>query len=100
MQTYPKKLLVIICEAALERDLLADIRHFGAHGYTLSEVRGGGRRGNREAVWEADRSIEVKVICDPAVADRLAEHVLSTYAPNYALTMFTADVGVFRPQKF
>ena len=29
-----------------------------------------------------------------------AEHVLRAYAANYAVTMFTADVGVFRPQKF
>jgi hypothetical protein len=40
------------------------------------------------------------VICDAAIAERLAAHVLATYAPNYAVTMFTADVGVFRPQKF
>jgi len=26
--------------------------------------------------------------------------VLERYAPNYAVTLFTADVGVFRPQKF
>jgi nitrogen regulatory protein P-II 2 len=100
MQTHAKKLLVIICEAALERDLLADARRFGAHGYTITEVRGGGQHGDREAAWEADRSIEVKVICDAAIAERLAAHVLATYAPNYAVTMFTADVGVFRPQKF
>jgi nitrogen regulatory protein P-II 2 len=100
MQTHAKKLLVIIGEAALEKSLIRDARSFGAHGYTLSEVRGGGEGGEREARWEADRSIEMKVICDEAVADRLAQHVLQTYAFNYALTLFTADVGVFRPQKF
>jgi hypothetical protein len=34
------------------------------------------------------------------VASRLSAHVLASYAPHYAVTMFTADVGVFRPQKF
>ena len=100
MQSHAKKLLVIITEAALERDLLRDARRFGAHGYTITEVRGGGRHGDREAAWEADRSIEVKIICDAAVADALAEHVLTNYAANYAVTLFTTDVGVFRPQKF
>lgn len=100
MQTHAKKLLVVICEAAIERDLLRDARQFGAVGYTITEARGGGAGGEREAAWEVDRSIEVKVICDAAVADRLAEHVLATYAPHYAVTMFIADVGVFRPQKF
>jgi len=100
MNTHARKLLVIIGEAALEKALVRDARSFGAHGYTVSEVRGGGERGDREARWEADRSIEMKVICEADVATRLARHVLDTYAPNYALTLFTADVGVFRPQKF
>ena len=100
MQTHARKMLVIIAEAALEKNLIRDARSFGAHGYTISEVRGGGERGDREARWEADRSIEMKVICDETVAAQLAQHVLQSYASNYALTLFTADVGVFRPQKF
>lgn len=100
MQLHPKTLLVIIAEAALEKVLIHDARTFGAHGYTITEVRGGGARGDREAIWEADRSIEMKVICDEAVAERLASHVLAHYAPHYAVTLFTAGVGVFRPQKF
>ena len=93
-------MLVIIGEAALEKHLVRDARSFGAHGYTICDVRGGGERGDREARWEADRSIEMKVICDEAVAEKLAAHVLATYASNYAVTLFTAEVGVFRPQKF
>jgi nitrogen regulatory protein P-II 2 len=100
MQTHARKMLVIIAEAALEKNLIRDARSFGAHGYTIADVRGGGGGGEREARWEADRSIELKVICDEAVAATLARHVLASYAPNYAVTLFTADVGVFRPQKF
>lgn len=100
MNTHPKKLLVIISEAALEKDLVRDARSFGANGYTLVDVRGGGAGGEREASWEADRSIEMKIICDAAVAEKLAQHVLAQYAPHYAVTLFTSDVGVFRPQKF
>jgi nitrogen regulatory protein P-II 2 len=100
LHTHPKQLLVIIAEAALEKNLVRDARQFGAHGYTITEVRGGGERGEREARWEADRSIEIKVIAEAAVAERLARHVLATYAPHYALTMFTTDVGVFRAEKF
>lgn len=100
MSTHPRKMLVIIAEAALERPLVRDARAFGAHGYTIADVRGGGERGDREARWEADRSIEMKVICEEAVAAKLAQHVLDRYAANYAVTLFTADVGIFRPQKF
>ncbi len=100
MQTHARKLLVIIGESALEKSLVSDARRFGAHGYTITDVRGGGERGDREARWEADRSIEMKVICEEAVAAKLAQHVLDRYAANYAVTLFTADVGIFRPQKF
>lgn len=100
MTTHTRRLLVVITEAALERQLVADVRQFGVHGYTITDVRGGGRSGERESTWEADRSIEMKVICDPAVADELAAHFLATYAEHYAVVLFTTDVGVFRPQKF
>jgi hypothetical protein len=63
-------------------------------------MRGGGRGGTRDATWEADRSIEIKVICEADVADRVAAHVLATYAAHYAVTLYLADVSVLRPEKF
>lgn len=100
MDTHPRTMLVTIAEAALERSLIRDARAFGAHGYTIADVRGGGERGDREARWEADRSIEMKVICDQATALTLAQHVLESYADNFAVTLFTTEVGIFRQQKF
>jgi nitrogen regulatory protein P-II 2 len=100
MQTHAKKMLVIIAEAALEKQLVRDARQFGALGYTLSDVRGGGQTSEREGSWEADRSIEMKVVCDPAVAERLAAHLLASYAAHFQLVLFTIEVGVFRADKF
>jgi nitrogen regulatory protein P-II 2 len=100
METHARKLLVIIGEAALEKNIVRDLRRFGAQGYTITDVRGGGGHGEREASWENDRSIELKIVAEADVAERIAQHVLATYAPHYAIVMFTADVGVFRPQKF
>ncbi|MFN4004148.1 MAG: P-II family nitrogen regulator [Hylemonella sp.] len=100
MDKHPKKLLVIIAEAALEKRLVADARAAGAHGYTVHDVRGGSNQGIREGYWEADRTIEMKIICDQAVADAIAAHVLASYAPHYGLTLFFADVAVLRPEKF
>jgi nitrogen regulatory protein P-II 2 len=95
-----KKLLVLIAEAALEKRLVADALRLGAHGYTVHDVRGGGRMGPREALWEADKSVEVKVICEPAVADAIGRHVLNAYAAHYSITLYFADVGVLRAEKF
>jgi nitrogen regulatory protein P-II 2 len=100
MEKHARTLLVIISEAALEKRLVADSQRLGAQGYTVHDVRGGSRLSTREALWEADRSIELKLICTPEVAEAMAEHVMATYAPNYSLTLFFADVAVLRPEKY
>lgn len=100
MNKHSKKLLVIIAEAVLEKRLVSEVRQAGAHGYTVHDVRGGSDYATREGSWEADRTIEMKVICDELVADKIAAHLLSNYAPHYGLTLFFADVEVMRPDKF
>jgi hypothetical protein len=100
MSTHARKLLVVITEGALERSLVKDIRVFGALGYTIHDVRGAGRHGERPGDWEADRSIEIKVICEQAVADRLAAHILQSYSEDYSLSLYLADVSVFRKDKY
>lgn len=100
MHTHARKLVVIITESALESLLVKDVLALGAHGYTISDVRGGGRHGAREAAWEADRNIRMEIICDDVIAAAIADHVRQRYALNYATTIFVADIGVLRPEKF
>lgn len=100
MNLHPRKLLVIMAEASLEKRLIADLRREGAHGYTVHDVRGGSAHAVREGYWEADRTIELQVVCDAAVAERLGQHVLTQYAPHYGVTLFLSEVSVFRPEKF
>jgi nitrogen regulatory protein P-II 2 len=100
MQTHPRKLIVVICEAALEKVLVEDAHRLGAAGYTIADVRGRGRGGTREGAWEADRSIEMKVIGDAGFAERFAAHVLAAYCEHYSVTMYLGDVSVLRPEKF
>lgn len=100
MTHHRKKLLVIVTEASLEKALLQDIRRLGAQGYTVHDVRGAGAAGTREGTWEADRTIEVKVICDAEVADRIGQAVLQAYGDHYGLSMFFADVTVLRAGKY
>jgi nitrogen regulatory protein P-II 2 len=100
MQTHSRKLLVVICEAAMEKMIIEDALMQGAVGYTISDVRGSGRGGTRESTWAEDRSIEMKVICEADVAERLAAHLLSTYSEHYSITMYLDNVEVLRPEKF
>ena len=97
---HPKTLLVIVAEAALEKALVRDARERGAQGWTVTEVRSAGLGGVREGDWEADRTVEVKLICEPGVADTIAQHVLTTYARHYAVAMTFSEVRVLRPERF
>lgn len=98
--THPCKLVVIVTESVLEDTLVRDIMQLGAHGYTLCDVRGEGTHGNRSALWAADRSIRIEVLCDENTAQAITTHVEKVYFKNYAMVAFVADVGVLRPAKF
>ncbi len=100
MNKHPKTKLTLVAEAALEPRLLAELRRFQAHAWTISEVRGAFPEGDRDGDWEADRTIEVKVICDTAVADAIAEAVLSKYAPHYSVVLYFSDVTVLRAGRY
>ncbi|HEX4858381.1 MAG TPA: transcriptional regulator [Usitatibacteraceae bacterium] len=95
-----RTLLVVISEAVLEKRLADDARQFGAQGYTICDVRGAGMHRQRDAEWEGSRSIRMEVICSAEVADRLSRHILDRYCENYSISMYLAEVGVLRPEKF
>ncbi len=42
MTAHTRTLLTVICEAALEKKLLADLEQLGAPGWTISDARGRG----------------------------------------------------------
>jgi len=100
MNKHAKTLLVINAEAVLEKHLSRDVRERGAQGWTVTEVHGASLEGVREGAWEADRTIEMKVICDEAVANAIAEHVLATYAPHYSVALWFTPVQVLRPERY
>ena len=100
MHSERRKLLTIVAEAALEQSLLKDLEHLGAHGYTITEARGKGSRGVRDAGWDRSGNIRVEVVCDAATADAIATHLRDRYYDNYAMILFVGDVDVLRPEKF
>jgi hypothetical protein len=100
LSTFPKTQLVIVTEAVLEKPLLREARERGAQSWTVCDVRGAWHEGERSGDWEAERSIELKLVCEAAVAESLAEHVLSTYARNYSVAISLSTVSVLRPERF
>ena len=60
MTAHTRTLLTVICEAALEKKLLADLENLGAPGWTLSDARGRGSRGVRSAGWDTEGNIRLR----------------------------------------
>jgi nitrogen regulatory protein PII len=95
-----RKLVTIICEAALEKSLGRELADLGAHGYTITDARGRGSRGLRDASWREASNIRIEIVCDAATATRISEFVRERYYDHYAMILFAQDVSVLRPKKF
>jgi len=100
MEPSPLKLVTIITEAAIERDLVNALKSLGATGYTITDARGRGHRGVRASSWEFGANIRIEVVCEEKLADAIAGHLWEHYYENYAMILFLSDVQVLRPRKF
>ncbi len=100
MQQYTRRMVTIVTEAALERSLVGELETLGVRGFTITDARGKGSRGTRQSDWAQEGNIRVEVICDPALADRIAGRMREKFYDHYAMILFMQDVGVLRSDKF
>jgi nitrogen regulatory protein PII len=95
-----KELVSIVAESAIEKSLTKEIMQLGAHGYTVLDVRGEGRRGYRSSEWAKSSNIQINVVCNPDVAKKISEHVEAKYFKDFAVTIYSTAVSVLRSDKF
>lgn len=95
-----RKLLTVITEEALERQLSRIIKDAGARGYTVTDARGEGRRGVRTPGVEKGANIRVEVICEDGVARRIADILHRQFFKDFAMVLYLQDVEVIRSDKF
>ena len=100
MELTARKLLTIVTEAALEDTLVADIETLGARGYTITDARGKGRRGRRDAAWVPHANIRIEVLCDAGTALAICTALRERYYDDYSMVMYVGDVDVLRPERF
>jgi len=100
MQQYTRRMVTLVTEALLERSLIAELEALGVRGFTITDARGKGSRGTRQSDWGQAGNIRVEVICDPALAERIADRVRERFYDHYAMILFMQDVDVLRPDKF
>jgi nitrogen regulatory protein PII len=95
-----RKLVTVVTEAALEHELTADLLRLGVSGFTVTDARGKGGRGVRNASWGPSANIRVEVVCNDSTAAAIATVLRERYYDNYAMILFVTDVAVLRPAKF
>lgn len=98
--TEKRTLLTVITEAAVEKILLRDLEQLGVRGYTVSDARGRGSRGVRDAAWGEAANIRIEVICPRAQAQAVLSHIQARYYADYAMVAFLQEVEILRPEKF
>lgn len=97
---HTRKLVTIITETAIEDSVCRDLVELGATGYTITDARGAGAHGVRDAGWSTTANVRIEVICPDEVAARITETLNERYFANYAMIVFATDVDVLRSEKF
>jgi len=100
LPTGKRTLLTIITEAIVEPTLLRDLDRLGVRGYTVSDARGRGARGVRDAAWDEAANVRIETICTRALAEQVLRHLQERYYANYAMVAFLTEIEVLRPEKF
>ena len=95
-----RRLITIVTEAILEVELCEALEKLGATGYTVTDARGSGHRGIRDAGWSSSSNVRIEVVCNENVAQRVTAHLRDNYYSDYAMILFESDVRVLRPEKF
>ena len=94
------KMLTVITESVLESVLVDDIEQHGAHGYTVTDARGKGDRGLRNAEWNNNSNIRIEVLCDSVVCEEISSYLQKKYYDDYAMITFSHEIDVLRNDKF
>jgi nitrogen regulatory protein P-II 2 len=99
MKTIPCRLVTIIAEDELEQKLITDLKRLGVTGYTVFDVRGEGAHGVRGSRWEGE-NVQIETLVGEETAERILEHVASTYFEKFAVVVYVTGADVIRGSKY
>ena len=77
MASGHRKIVTIVTEAVLEGGICTVLGKLGATGYTITNARGSGSRGVRDAGWASSGNVRIEVICNEEVAERIERYLLT-----------------------
>ena len=99
MHTVELKLVTVVTERLLKERVLADLRHCGAKGFTISDASGEGSRGVHASEWEG-QNLRIESIVSHEVAERIVERIADDFFEDYAVIVYLHDVQVVRGNKY
>jgi nitrogen regulatory protein P-II 2 len=94
-----RKLITVVCEAALESRLIRDCMALGAKGYTITDAHGAGPRNQRNGDLEGG-NIKIEIITDEPTIQKLVEKLEQEYFPHYAVSCWVSDVQILREDRY
>ena len=91
--------LTIVAETILEQRLTQEIQKAGANGWTISPAQGQGPRGRRVSEIGGG-NVRFDVLVSEGVADRIWSLLQEKFFPDYAITAWSSEVRVARPERY
>lgn len=92
--------VTVVADAALEEELERGFVRCGASGFTVTEVRGAGRRLIAEGIGPVQNQIRIEVIATPQAADEMLRYLRRDVLPLHAATVAVETVEVLRADDF
>lgn len=99
MKFTSRKLITVVCEAALESRLIRDCTTLGAKGYTITDAHGAGPRNQRNGDLEGG-NIKIEIITDEPTVQKIVEKLELEYFPHYAVSCWVSDVSILREDRY
>ena len=99
MKYSDRKLLTVVCEAALEPRLIRDCVALGAKGYTITDAHGAGPRNQRNGDLEGG-NIRIDIVADEPTVQKIVEKLEIEYFPHYAVSCWVADIQILREERY
>jgi len=99
MTSRPFRLVTIISEPVVSKEIVALAKTLGSSGFTSSDVRGEGS-GDKSSGEVPDEKIKIEIVANSTLAEKIMAEVAAHYFKNYSIIVYSTEIRVLRPEKF
>lgn len=100
MKLYDVKLLTVICEILVQKNVNDILTKYGAIGHTTYDVRGKGEKGMRGEGLQDQKNVKIEVVLSKDKLEKIIEEITTTLFADLTIIFYVSDVQVVRIEKF